>query len=195
MTRPTLSYPAPTDTPATADLRAVAHQVGTAARVALLVFAADLALDTLPPGKERDRARSGLALASRVAAGQDVDPDMIAEALQDEDDEGPLYYQQVAPAGPQASAWSAVASAMGYAAWQESMRRGEQPAAAVDGFKSPDALDFCIDPLIGVPDLDWAALARAVEWVRENAGQANGGWGEPVRVDALRPDAHLDTGP
>lgn len=167
------------------NLRAAAHNVATAPRVALLLSAAMLALDTLPAGRERNAGRSALALASKVASGKPVDAGKIVASIQDEDDEGPLYYGQVAPPGAQAAAWDAVASALGYAACQEYLRLGESLPALVESFDDPKALDLCIDPLMRVPDLDVMALNRAVSYVRANASRADEGWGRPLRVEDL----------
>ena len=87
---------------------------------------------------------------------------------------------------PQAQAWAAVAQALGYAAWHECQRAGERPNALIEGYASPDSLDFCIDPFVGIPDLDWAVLGRATAWVREHASKADEGWGTPLRVEDLR---------
>ncbi len=186
MTVSTASYTVPTDTPASADLRATAHGAGTAACIALLLFAAELALDTLPAGAWYDQAASALALAGHVPAGEPVDVDKIVDAIQNEYDVGPLVYAQLVPPGPQAEAWNAVAGTLGYAAWHECKRWGLHPNSLIEGYASPDALDFAVDPFIGIPDLDWTVLGRATAWVRERASKASEGWGQPLRVGDLR---------
>ncbi len=186
MTASTTSYTISTDTPATADLRATAHAAGTAACIGLLLFAAELALDTLPEGDWRNQAAGALMLASCVPAGEPVEVDRIIHAIQSEHDEGPLVYAQLVPAGPQAAAWNAVAATLGYAAWHECRRRGEHPNSLIEGYTSPDALDFTIDPFVDVPGLDWATLTGATAWMREHASKASEGWGQPLRVEDLR---------
>lgn len=186
MSAPVAAYPVPTDTPASADLRATAHQIGTAARAALLLFAAELALDTLPAGPWRDQAAGALALAEGMPAGKQVEPNEIINAMQSEYDEGPLVYAQLVPDGPQAQAWNAVGDALGYAAWFECQRQGRHLNAILEGYLSPDSIDFSVDPFVGVPDLDWAALGRATAWLREHASKASEGWGQPLRVGDLR---------
>ena len=176
----------PSDTPATADLRATAHGAGTAACIALLLLAAELALDTLPTGVWRDQASSALTLASRIPAGESVDPGKIIQAMQSEKDEGPLVYMQLVPPGPQAQAWNAVAEALGYAAWHECLRRGQHPNSLIEGYASSDSLDFSIDPYVGVPSMNWEALDRVTAWVRQYASKADEGWGRPLRVEDLR---------
>ena len=181
-----VEYPAAIDTSETLDLRVTAHSLGLHSRIALLLYAAELALITLPIVNEIEITRFALELASRVAAGEPVDPDDIAEAMHDEDDEGPVYYEQVAPRGPQARAWAAVSSSLGYAAFQESVRQDVQPPALISGFNSPDSLDFSVDMFVGIPALDWSSLARATAWARKHASKAEEGWGEPLRVEKLR---------
>ncbi len=171
---------------ATSDLSATAHDAASAARVALLLFAAELALDTLPVGPEREASRSALAVAARVAEGSPVEPRAIVESIQNEEDEGPLMNQQLAQSGPQAQAWGAVAVALGYAACQEYLRLGRNPPTLVENFDDGDAIDACIRPLSGVPDLDWKALGRATAWVREHASKASEGWGQPLPVESLQ---------
>ena len=186
MTTSALTYKVPTDTAGVADLRATAHGAGTAARIALLLFAAELALETLPPGPWRDEGSRALILAARVPAGKPVEASAIVETMQNEQDEGPLVYLQLMPSGPQARAWAAVAQALGYAAWHECQRTGEHPSSLIEGYVSPDSLDFCIDSFVGVPDLDWTALGQATRWVREHASKADEGWGTPLRIEDLR---------
>lgn len=168
------------------DLRATAHGANTAACIALLLFAAELALDTLSAGPEREASRSALALAARVAEGSPVEPRAIVESIQNEEDAGSLMNQQLARSGPQAQAWGAVAVALGYAACQEYLRLGRNPLTLMENFDDNDAIHACIGPLSGVPDLDWRALGRATAWVREHASKASEGWGRPLRVEDLR---------
>ena len=186
MTAHAVSYPIPTDTPATADLRAAAHAVDTAARIALLLLAAELALDTLPEDAWRNQAADALVLAGCVPAGEPVDVGRIYDAMHSEYDEGAVVYAQLVPDSPQAVAWEAIGATLGYAAWRECQRRGEHPNSLIEGYSSPDALDFTIDSFIGVPGLDWATLAGATAWIREHASKANEGWGQPLRAEDLR---------
>lgn len=181
-----VTYAAPGDTDATADLRATAHEAGTAACIALLAFATELALETVPDGPERDEGLRTLDLGARLAAGEPVDPDMIADALMSEDEEGVMIYHQLAPEGPQLEAWGAVVGVLGYAAWHGYKHRSEHPNPLVEGYKSLDSLDFTVDPFVGVPGLDWTALGRATAFVREHASKAGEGWGQPLGVDDLR---------
>lgn len=180
---PTLAVPIDTD--AVADLRATAHAAGTAACIALLTFAAELALETLPAGPEREEGFRALDLAARRAAGEAVDPTEIVKAMLYED-RGVMIHHQSAPEGPQAEAWGAVVSVLGYAAWHGYVHEGRHPNSLIEGYSSPDALDFSIDPFSGVPGLDWAALARATAYVREKGSKAADGWGEPLGVEDLR---------
>jgi len=180
-----VTCPKPVDTAAVADLRDAAHGAGTLACIALLTFAAGLALSTLSASPERKDGERALNLAERMAAGENVDPDGIVTEMHS-DDEGIMIHHQLAPPGPQAEAWAAVVGVLGLAAWHGSMHRGWHPNSLVEGWRSPDALDFCIDPYLGVPHLDWTALGRAAAWMREHAPKASEGWGEPLRVEDIR---------
>lgn len=173
------------DTEATADLRAAAHGAGIAARIALLTFAAGLALETLPAGPERDQGLRALDFAVRLAAGEMVDPDKITEAMLHED-AGLFIHHDSVCGKPEADAWDAVLSVLGYAAWQGYQLRGETPDPLVENYALEEALDWTINPLAKVPHLDWAGLARATAYVREHASKAGEGWGQPLRVDDLR---------
>jgi len=180
-----VKYPVPKDTAATAHLRETAHGLGTLARVSLLTFAAELALDTLPDNPERAEGSRALDLAAQLAAGAQVNPTTLLDAMLCED-EGVWIYEQRAPAGPEANAWGAVIYALGYAAYQGSLRVGRRPASMIEGWASPDILDFCIDPYIELTDLDWTAMARGEAYVRQHGSKAADGWGEPLRVEDIR---------
>ena len=182
MTIPSADKSAPD---AVAVLRDATHEVGVAASIALLVFAAELALATVPPGAEHDDGAKALAMAARVAAGQPVEPDDIANAMM-LDDAGILITQQLAPRGKQADAWNAVASVLGYAAWHAYRHHGAHPNPVVENFSSPDALDFVVDSFAPLHDLDWESVARAAAYVREFGGSAEKGWGESLDVAELR---------
>ena len=80
-----------------AALRGATRDACIAASIALLVFAAEQALATLPPGRERDDGAAALSIAARIAAGHTVEPDEIVDAMM-LDDAGILITQQMAPA-------------------------------------------------------------------------------------------------
>ncbi len=83
-----MKYPVPKDTAATAHLRETAHGLGTLARVSLLTFAAELALDTLPDNPERAEGSRALDLAAQLAAGAQVNPTTLLDAMLCEDEGG-----------------------------------------------------------------------------------------------------------
>ena len=189
MNTPIVTYPKPIDTAVTTDLRETAHETATLGCIALLTFTAGVALSTVPPGHERQDGERALQLAERMASGDPVDPGEIVNAMHYED-EGVMIHQQLAPPGSQAEAWAAVIGALGYAAWNDYMHRGEHPNGLVEGWRSSDALDFCIDPYVELPDLNWTAIGRATAWVRQHASKADEGWGRALKVEDLRRVAH-----
>ncbi len=186
MTTTALAPASPVDTAEVADLRATAHGAGTAACIALLTFAAELALEIIPAGPEREEGCRALGLAARLAAGEPVDPVTIVDALHDENDEGVSIRLQLAPEGSQAGAWGTVVGALGYAAYHGSLHRGEKPYPLVENYALKEALGLTVDLFASVPGLDWAEVGRACAYVRKKGSKAASGWGEPLRVEDLR---------
>ena len=153
-----MRYVPRTDTAFSAALRTRLHALSAPAQVGLLGLAARLALATLPPGPPHDKAAGALDLVARVAAGESVEQNDLLDAMQDENDDGALVYAQMAATSEHERAWSAVAGAIGLAAWEQCRRSGAHPDSLIENYSGPDTVDFCADPFAGVPSLDPADL-------------------------------------
>lgn len=188
MTDPTAprSEPSNTDRPAVAELRATYRAAGTAAGLTLLAFAAGLALETIPAGRNLQKGLAALDLAARVGAGEDVDPYSLCEAYHDENDEGIEPIAWTYEGTSHQTAWIPTLCVIGAASWHLSTHQGERPASLFEDFDSPDVPNQACDALNDVAGLDTAALSAACTYVKEHGSKASEGWGRPLRIDELR---------
>ena len=180
------SAPVKPDRPAVAALRGAYRAAGTAAGLTLLTFAAGLALETIPAGRNLQKGFAALDLAARVGAGEDIDPYALCEAYHDEHDEGIEPIAWTYKGTSHQTAWIPALCVVGAASWHLSVHRGETPYSQFEDFDSPDAREEACDALNDVTGVDDAALSAACAYVKAHGSKAAEGWGRPLRIDELR---------
>ena len=93
-------------------LRATLPELEMRGQIALYAFAAELALDTLPPGEWREDGYWANSLAVRVAVGEDLDCGALVAALEDAEagNRGPLLYHSETEGTVAENVWGVAAS-------------------------------------------------------------------------------------